>query len=289
MTADGDAIGSAVAREWVTEVHQLQSRTRAIRQGFWLPLVLLGLVILASTPLYFNQSEAAQLGLPAGTVFKPRPASMAPTPVRLGKCPRDPTARCVVDTTCVAVRGVVYTPCYVDAIGRRPGFRYFPGGRTTSPRAVAIYWLVTLPIAYLLIGLWYYLRSRRKGVSTSPLAYVLVGISLLALLVLSSVHRLLHLPAWATVLQGDIAIRGLAALLTIGLGLFVLSYLERSWTLLVFSGIFFALALLANLYNVENIASLLGYTVGPEFGVFLAGLFLFGGGIGFALLRRRST
>jgi hypothetical protein len=190
----------------------------------------------------------------------------------------------------------VYTPCGSNSAYRNK-VDYFPGGMSTaSPRAVAIYWLITLPIAYLLIGWWYFYRGRRKGVATSPLSYVLIGIGLLALLVLTSgrISELLHLPKWTHVFVfGDLVLRGLVPLLTIGFGLFVLSYLERSRALVVFSAAFLALALalalLVNLYNVENVVGRLGYSVGPEIGVFVAGLFMLGGGTGFALFRQRGT
>ncbi len=258
---DTDTVGLDIARDWIGDVHGLQRRTRALRQGFWFPLILLGLVILASSPLYLRP-EVASAGLPAATVLRARPAG---TPL--------PAAR----------------PGQSSRRARTP---FFPGGiSTASPRAIAIYWLVTLPIAYLLIGWWYVLRARRRGVSTSPAAYVLVGIGLVALLVLTSneVASVLHLPSWVAVFTiGDLKIRGLAALLTIGLGLFVLSYVERSRALAVFSAAFFGLALLVNLYDLQNMALRIGYRVGPELGVFVAGLFVLGGGVGFGLARRRS-
>jgi hypothetical protein len=288
----GDVLGPAVAREWVGEVQGLQARTRTVRQGFWFPLVLLGLVIVASTPLYFRPSEAASMGLPSTVVYKPRPASKPFLPAVRGQASEVINGHAYLLPTCTPTDGVVYTPCGSSSSARN-GVNYFPGGVfTTSPRAIAIYWLVTLPIAYLLIGWWYFARGRRKGVSTSPLAYVLVGIGLLALLVLTSekMSELLHLPGWTNVfVVGDLVVRGLVPLLTIGLGLFVLSYLERSRALALFAGAFFALALLANLYNLDNVAWRVGYNVGPEIGVFVAGLFMVGGGTAFALLRRRAT
>jgi hypothetical protein len=285
--------GPAVARQWVDEVQKLQDRTRTVRQAFWFPLVLLGIVIVASTPLYFQPSPAASLGLPSGVIFKARPASMPLPPALPGQASQVIDGRTYALPTCTATHGIVYTPCGGESLHARDVVTYFPGGvYTTSPRAIAIYWLIALPIAYLLIGWWYISRRRRKGVSTSSLSYILVGIGLLALLVLTSerISELLHLPKWTHVfVVGDLVIRGLVPLLTIALGLFVLSYLERSRTLVLFSAVFFALALLVNLYNLENVAGRLGYDVGPEIGVFVAGLFMLGGGTGFALLRRRGT
>jgi hypothetical protein len=286
-------LGPVVARQWVDEVQGLRDRTRTIRQAFWFPLVLLGIVIVASTPLYLQPSPAASLGLPSGVIFKTRPASRPLPPALPGQATQVINGRSYELPTCTATHGIVYTPCGGNSLVAREGVDYFPGGVfTTSPRAIAIYWLISLPIAYLLIGWWYFSRGRRKGVTTSPLSYVLVGIGLLALLVLTSARmsELLHLPAWTHVLViGDLVVRGLVPLLTIALGLFVLSYIERSRTLALFSAAFLGLALLVNLYDLENVAGRLGYSVGPEIGVFVAGLFMLGGGAGFALLRRRET
>lgn len=291
MNRNSDVLDPAGAREWVGEVQGLQARTRTLRQGFWFPLVLLGVVIVASTPLYLHPSQAASLGLPSGVTFKPQPASKLLPAAVAGRASQVIGGHTYLLPTCTATHGIVYTPC--GGTSSRSVVNYFPGGvSTTSPRAIAIYWLITLPIAYLLIGWWYFYRGRRKGVSTSPLAYVLVGIGLLALLVLTSgrMSELLHLPAWTHVFViGDLVLRGLVPLLTIGLGLFVLSYLERSRPLALFAGAFFGLALLVNLYDLENVAGRLGYNVGPEIGVFVAGLFMLGGGTAFALLRRRAT
>jgi len=36
---------------------------------------------------------------------------------------------------------------------------------TSSPRAITLYWLIALPLAYLCCGLWYWIRGRRQGVA----------------------------------------------------------------------------------------------------------------------------
>jgi hypothetical protein len=98
------------------------------------------------------------------------------------------------------------------------------------------------------------------------------------------------MPSWTNVfVVGDLVVRGLVPLLTIGFGLCVLSYLERSRALALFAGAFFALALPVNVYDLENVVGRFGYNVGPEIGVFVAGLFMLGGGAAFALLRRRPA
>ncbi|HUZ22087.1 MAG TPA: hypothetical protein VMU75_16125 [Acidimicrobiales bacterium] len=292
MTFGGHHLEPGQARQWIGEVEYLQRRTRIARQGFWLALIVLGIVILVSTPLYFQPSQQRVLGLPATVVFKPRPASMPLPPAEAGKAASEIDGRRYETPTCVATHGVVYTPC--NGVFQRSSADYFPGGTSTwSPSAIALYWLIALPIAYLLIGWSYRRRRAKRGVATSPVAFVLAGLALLALLVITSpsITHLLRLPAQVAWLgfPGDLNIRGLTPLLTVGAGLFVLSYSERSRALALFAGAFFALALLVSLYDLENLAVRLGMDVGPEVGVFVLGAFTALGGLGFGLAHRRTS
>lgn len=276
--------------DWVGAVEHLRRRTRLARQGFWFPLVLLGAVVIASTPLYFRPSEQAQLGLPASAVFKPRPASMPLPPARLGKASGLIDGHWYEIPSCRAVHGVVYTPC--DGGGHLATFSFFPGGmNVASPRAIALYWLIALPLSSLAIGWWYRRRARLRGVGTSPFAYLVASLAMVALLVLTSPGSVsvLHFPHWLKLpLTGDLGIRGLSALFTVGVGLVVLAMKERSRALGEFAVVYLALALLVNLYDLENLAYRLGIHIGPEVGAFVPGLYLLLGGVGFALARRRA-
>jgi hypothetical protein len=206
----------------------------------------------------------------------------------------------VVNPQCVPVHGVVYTPC--NGVGHVSAFSLFPGGMSTaSPRAVSLYWLIALPLAYLVIAWWYRRRAQRRGVSTSPVAYVVTGLALVALLVATSQgalswltpgphSRLRWLFPGASVLGlGDLGIRGLLPLLTVSIALFVLAYCERSRPLAEFAVSLLALSLLVNLYDLQNVAYRLGIMVGPEIGVFVVGLYLLGGGLAFAAAHRRAV
>lgn len=118
-----------------------------------------------------------------------------------------------------------------------------------------------------------------RGTPWSPLA-------LLALLVVTT--RVHVFPF------GNLVIRGLTPLITIAIGLFVLARSERSWPLATFAAAFLALALVASLYDMENVAYRLGLgSPGFQTNVIVAGVTLLLGGLGFGLTglvsKRRLT
>ena len=150
-------------------------------------------------------------------------------------------------------------------------------------RWISVYWLVAVPLGYFATVLYYRHRARRTGVAGRIWPAVAVGLALLALMVGSFATRgiVLGVPVPVFLLEG----RGLEPLLVIGIGLGVLARLEHNRGLVVFAVLFLALALLANLYNIENEVSRLGWNlpVGamnlPN--LVVPGLFLLVGGAGF--------
>jgi hypothetical protein len=244
------------------ELDRLRRFTRAVRHGFWLPLVLLGLLMIGATPLYFSPSSKAVLGAPGRVVFKPRLGA-----IRAGYIP-----------PCHVAHGVVLTPC--TPTSGTAGATYFPSGVTTaSPRAIALYWLVALPLAYVIMAVWAHRRAIRRGVATSMLVYALTGVGLVALTVLSG----LLTGAWFTAAQlSSIGSRGLIALFVIALGLLVLAYRERSRAMWAISLVFLGYVILINLYDLDNLAVRFGIGVGPEIGVFIGGVFTLLAGAVFA-------
>lgn len=115
-------------------------------------------------------------------------------------------------------------------------------------------------------------------------------VALLAILAIASLAE--NVPS---LLPGDLTIRGLVALLTIGVGVGVLAVVERSLRLGAFAIAFLALALLANLYDLSNV---IGFGSSPQAeelpNVVLPGLMLLLGAIAFGLSdlrrgRRRSA
>jgi hypothetical protein len=248
--------------ELLHELDRLRRFTRAVRHGFWLPLVLLGLLMIGATPLYFSPSSQALLGAPGRVVFK----------ARLGASHSGYVPPCHV------VHGVVYTPC--TATNATAGATYFPSGvSTASPRAIAVYWLIALPLAYVILAVWAHRRAIRRGVATSMLVYALTGIVLVALMVVSG----LLTGAWPTAARlSSIGNRGLLALLVIALGLLVLAYRERSRAMWAISLVFLGYVILINLYDLDNFIARFGISVGPEVGVFIGGVFTLLAGAVFA-------
>ncbi|MGI8415273.1 MAG: hypothetical protein ACR2P2_03515 [Nakamurella sp.] len=173
---------------------------------------------------------------------------------------------------------------------------YLPGGNFLgNPTAVALYWLIGIPVAYLLTAGFYWLRARRRGIATSSRSFVLVGIGLLALLVLNALQETGKISFGIAVwLPGDLTVRGLLPLIVVALAFSVLARAERSIGLLLFAASFLALVIVANLYDLENLTYRMGWgAAGPEVNVLVVGGFLTLGGIGFALwaalLKRRQT
>jgi hypothetical protein len=86
--------------------------------------------------------------------------------------------------------------------------------------------------------------------------------------------------------------RGLDPLLVIGIGVGILAWLERRWALAMFAAMFLALALLANLYDLQDQVYRLGWHLPAGAGylpnVVLPGLALLVGGVGFWWADRRA-
>ena len=158
---------------------------------------------------------------------------------------------------------------------------WFAGGFfLRSPSLVSLFWLIGLPVGYGLAVLSYHRRALARGVAGPVWPYVLTGIGLLAFLVVASIVGRLQ--------PGDLFIRGLTPLLTIALGLFVLAWVERSSPLAVFAAAFLALALIVNLYDIENVFSRAGIGVPvPAISLIVPGSILVLAGVGFWLAGRR--
>ncbi len=158
------------------------------------------------------------------------------------------------------------------------------------------YWAIALVAGYLLTVLWYWQRARRAGVRTRARGYVITGLALTILAVVLPPLSM-HLP-WLFVVWGpfgDAWIRGTLAFLIIAAGLWVLARAERSRALAVIALVYTGAALLASLYNIENILFRLGWNPGnnPSAwsltvlpGILLPAVVLLASGVG-ALLAQR--
>ncbi len=195
-----------------------------------------------------------------------------------------PWYRATTVTACARVRVVQFGPlveiCHAE--GSAFGFSGGDSGDAT------LYWLIAVVLGYAVTVAFYQWRRFRTGVAGRVLPYALAGVVLFALAVLAtptatqrwSLDPLAHLP-------GDLVLRGLTPLLVIALALFVLARLERSLPLTAFAALFLVVALVSNLYDVENQTASLGWTTPQDStmvpNLWLSGFTLLLGGIGFGL------
>ena len=146
-----------------------------------------------------------------------------------------------------------------------------PGAR--GGLSLGWYWAVALTAGYLATVLWYRRHARRAGVRTPARGYLVAGIAATAAaIVLPPLTRWMP---WLGVLWrpfGDAWIRGTLAFLVIAIGLWVLARAERSRGLAVIALVYTGAALLASLYNVENVVFRLGWTPAGPAGWRLAAL-----------------
>jgi len=210
----------------------------ATGRGYWFPLVVFGVVILAATGFYWQTF------------------------------PSCPHAR----ATCVVART---EPINFATSGFAPLLPF-------QNHWMGVYWLTAIPIGFLL-SIWFF---KRRGSAGSVVLAAAVSVALLALVVARS--SLVGLPL--LVLPGSLTLRGLLAILLIGVGLVVWAVAERSVELGMFVGAFFVVALFSCLYDVSNVASFGSSPSAEELpNVVLPGLFLLLGGIGFGIFERSVT
>jgi hypothetical protein len=200
------------ARETLDEVAGLRRRTRLARQAFWFPLILFGLLTLASGPLY---------------VGHPRP------------------------------------------YGR-----------------ILVFWLIAAPAAYIATGAFYRWWARRRGVATTWRTFVVTGICLFMALAALAWNDFRILPV-----VNALSVHGLFPLVLVALGFGVLAVAERSVSLGVFAVGFFALVLIACLYDMENTLQRLNSTFafGQEVNVYVCGSVLLLAGIVFGIIAASAT
>lgn len=241
------------AGETLQQVKNWRSRTRAVRHGYWFPLVMFGLLTLAAAPLFWVKDASP--------------------------CPHG-EVKCTFSVT----GGPLGNPFAQSPLNTELG------------RWISLYWVLAVPLGFVATLFYYRHRTRRTGVAGRVWPVLVVGVAMLLLMVGSfesrgwlhlSGHPIWGLPVPSLLFQG----RGLEPLLVIGIGVGVLARLERSLALAEFAGMFFALALLVNLYDLQNQVYRLGWDLPAGAGylpnVVLPGLFLLIGGVGFWRADRR--
>jgi len=269
----------------LVDLHALRAKARHDRNGYWLPLLVFGVAILAA-PLAYRP-----LVLPIGFAG--------------GEVPQDygPQLR---------VAGVLWAPFTQYSTND-----FFDFGNLMG---IAAYWLTLVIIGPLLTLAWYHWRARRVGVAgrtgtylvytlLSLIAYsgfypvlwwmfahsqwfgghrsdvALLSIGVLAIgLTLAAVAALpgrrglpMSLPRKVIVGVGMVmAIAGAAAigfcatfpplhtfgpLMIISIGLLALAWSERSWLCTTIAVLFTAAAVLANLYDMEDVFTRFGQSI----------------------------
>jgi len=259
------------------DVDALRRRTRSDRWGYWLPLLLLGLLILAA-PLVYRQLVLP--AIPAGASY----VIINTSPELVWHIPGT---------------NLILTPLRLFAAGF---------GFVRDPTVVAVYWLCVVVVGMAAIVVWYRWRGRRVGVETSTRTFVFVGVAgllfllgILPLIIDAAVLSFLGYhtsqtfwisivvcvlsvggttlvlrrprtgkrPAWrvvvgvlgivvgllsASVLLIFASLQGYAPLLVIAMALLALATVERSRFFTVVTILFTSAAVLVNLYNIENVA-----------------------------------
>ena len=176
---------------------------------------------------------------------------------------------------------------WVPRVDRLPTF-----GGVFTQAGLSYYWLAAIVTGLGLTGWWYRRRGARVGLRTPSRGFLLTG------LIITAALLVLHFISVGGIRMdfplGIMTIRGTFPMLIIAVVLWVLARAERSAGLTVVAALFTGAALLADLYNVENIVFSLGwnptqsqwrYTSLP--GVLVPALVLLvAGGIAFVAQRR---
>jgi len=186
------------------------------------------------------------------------------------------------------------------AIFRASGPPTLLGGEQAGQNGLLLawYWALALIAGYLLTWAWYRRHQRRVGLRTPARAFTITGIALAALAFLGPLLAA-DLPFRNTPIGlpvADLWVRGTFAFLIAAAGLWVLAWAERSRALALITLAYTGAALLASLYNVENLLYPLGWN--PGYGsasarlavlpnVLLPALVLLVAGAGAFLLRPR--
>ncbi len=220
-----DAAEVTQAATLLSDVRRLRRQARSARHAYWLPLVLFGLLTCASVPFYIQPT-----------------ATCAAPAVRVGHPAGQVTRHAACQTASTAGQTGPYLPGFGAFL--RAGWQSY----------LALYWLVAIVAGLTLTYLWYRQRGRQVGLVTPARGFLITGlvVSLLALV----------LPIVGLV-PGDLTIRGTLPFLIIAAGLWTLARAERSRVLLLVAAIYTGTALLASLYNIENVLFRLGWNPSP--------------------------
>jgi hypothetical protein len=246
-SADGvhGAYAVETAEQLLGEVKSVRRRARFARHAYWFPLVIFGLLTLASVPFYIQHIPTKR-----GVYPIPGPAG----------------------------------PAFLQR-SYLVGFGIFHG------RYADYYWLAAILVGVAATAAWYRWRGNRVGLRTPARGYLLTGLVLLLLALGIPALTLTAAPGLRILMPGDLLLRGTFPLVIIGIGLCFLAWAERSVALTVIAAGYLALALVASLYDIENVVYRLGWNLGPNVSavpnVVLPALVLLLSGAGAWVVQRR--
>jgi hypothetical protein len=142
--------------------------------------------------------------------------------------------------------------------------QYLGGFGILTGVGIAYYWLAAILAGLAATAVWYRLRGNRVGLRTPSRGFVITGLVLLVLALLIPVLATRAGTGPLTILMpGDLLARGTFPLVLIGIWLCVLAWAERSIALTVIAAGYLALALVASLYDIENVFYDLGWNLSP--------------------------
>lgn len=122
-------------------------------------------------------------------------------------------------------------------------------GGLQYPAAAAGYWLIALPIAYVLIAFYLAAWSRARGIRINAAGAAVLGLTLYGLYFILTVFLPEFLEANT---PGDLLVRGLTPLILIALVILVWGVLLRSWSVFGVGVASLSASLVSNLYDVSN-------------------------------------
>jgi hypothetical protein len=158
-----------------------------------------------------------------------------------------------------------------------------------------VYWPVGLALAYAATAVFYIRRSRNRGIGTPVRPYILTGIALLGVVIATQMWATRHgipqagehIDFWGLHLDPRSGETGFLLRLTgnataVGLPLLVLSWVERSRTLLLLAAVYLAIELVPLTTGWSGIPLTSSWSGVPRYGV--PGVLLLLGALGFGLV-----
>lgn len=119
--------------------------------------------------------------------------------------------------------------------------------------AAGIYWLIAIPVAFALVVAFFVVRGGKRPIGRL-VAEVGAGPVLLTALVMLGLSE----PGTGTLLPADFTARGLVGVVVLSVTLLVMAAVERNKTLGLLAAGAVGVALLANLYDIENVTGDIG-------------------------------